>query len=121
LGGVDYVLGIQWLQTLGTYYANHQKQFIKFKWKGRRYKLFKFQPPPTQIISSQLTERLIRNGAPTYVAQCHQIDILASKVVHSQHPNIEALIQNYDKVSEDLPMKLPPERKIEHIIEVKPD
>ena len=35
LGGVDVVLGIQWSQTLGTYSANHQKQFIKFKWEGR--------------------------------------------------------------------------------------
>jgi len=47
LGGVDIVLGIQWLQTLGTYSANHQKQFIKFKWEGRRYKLYGLQPPPT--------------------------------------------------------------------------
>jgi hypothetical protein len=52
LGGVDIVLGVQWLQTLGTYSANHQKQFIKFKWGGRKYKLYGFQPPPTQIISS---------------------------------------------------------------------
>jgi hypothetical protein len=66
-------------------------------------------------------EKLIRKGALAYVAQCHQMEILASKVVHSQHPEIEALIQKYDKVFQDLPMKLPPERKIEHIIEVKPD
>ena len=31
LRGVDVILGIQWLQTLGTYSANHPKQFIKFK------------------------------------------------------------------------------------------
>ena len=34
LGGVDVVLGIQWLRTLGTYAANHQVKFIKFKWGG---------------------------------------------------------------------------------------
>lgn len=26
---------------------------IKFKWEGRKYKLFGFQPQPTQIVSSQ--------------------------------------------------------------------
>ena len=71
LGGLDVILGIQWLQMLGTYSANHQKQFIKFKWEGRQYKLYGFHPPPTQIISSQKMEKLIRKGAPTYVAQCH--------------------------------------------------
>ena len=35
LGGVDAVLGIQWLQTLGTYSANHQEHFIRFKWKEK--------------------------------------------------------------------------------------
>ena len=32
LEGVDIILGVQWLQTLGTYSINHQKHFIKFKW-----------------------------------------------------------------------------------------
>jgi hypothetical protein len=31
LGGVDVVLGVQWLQTLGTYLVNHQENFIQFK------------------------------------------------------------------------------------------
>ena len=39
LGGVDIVLWIQWLQTLGTYSADHQEHFIKFKWLGKKYKL----------------------------------------------------------------------------------
>jgi len=52
-GGVDDVLGVQWLQTLGTYSPNHQKQFIKWKMGGRKYKLFEFQSPSTQIIFAQ--------------------------------------------------------------------
>ena len=35
LGGVDVVLGVQWLQTLGTCSANHQKHFMKFKCQGK--------------------------------------------------------------------------------------
>jgi hypothetical protein len=49
LGGVDIVLGFQWLQTLGTYLENHQKQFIKFKWEGRKYELYGFHPPPPKL------------------------------------------------------------------------
>jgi hypothetical protein len=121
LGGVDIVLGIQWLQMLGTCSTNHQKQFIKFKWEGIQYKLYRFQPPPTQIISSQQMEKLIRKGAPSYVAHCHQMELLTTKIVKSQDPEIQALIQKHDKVFQDLPMKMPPNRNIEHIIEVKPD
>ena len=50
LGGVDIILGVQWLQTLGTYSANHQKHFIKFKWQGKNYKPHGFQPPDTQVV-----------------------------------------------------------------------
>jgi hypothetical protein len=49
------------------------------------------------------------------------MEILAAEMVKSQHPDIQALIQTYDKVFQDLSIKLPPERNIEHIIEVKPD
>jgi predicted aspartyl protease len=35
LGGVYVVLGVQWLQTLGTYSVNHQEHFIQFKWQGK--------------------------------------------------------------------------------------
>ena len=58
LSGVDIVLGVQWLQTLRTYSANHQKHFIKFKWQGKNYKLHGFQPPDTQVVSSQQMEKL---------------------------------------------------------------
>ena len=71
---MDIVLGVQWLQTLGTYSANHQKHFIKFKWKGKNYKLYGLQPPGTQIVSSQQMEKLIRKGASAYVIQCHQME-----------------------------------------------
>ena len=59
LGGVDIVLGVQWLQTLGTNSVNHQKHFIKFKWQGQEYKLYGFQIPETQVVSSQHMEKHI--------------------------------------------------------------
>jgi hypothetical protein len=59
LAGVDVILGFQWLQTLGTYSFNHQEHFIKFKWKGKSYKLYGFQPPQTHVVPSQQMEKMI--------------------------------------------------------------
>lgn len=120
LGGVDVVLGVQWLRTLGTYSANHIKHFIKFKWDGQKYQFFSFQAPPTQVISAQQMKKLIRKGALAFVAQCQNLELLSIEGTH-QTSEISSLIQRYEKVFQDLPMKLPPERKIEHIIEVKTD
>jgi hypothetical protein len=120
LGGVDVVLGVQWLQTLGTYSVNHQKHFIKFKWQGKRYKLYGFQPPQTQVVSSQQMEKMIQKGATAYFIQCHQMEIQESEQDNSRAPEIQELIQKHKKVFQDLPMELPPQRRIEHVIEVKP-
>jgi hypothetical protein len=49
LGGVDMVLGVQWLQTLGTYSVNHQEHFIKFKWQGKTYNYMGFNPPKHKL------------------------------------------------------------------------
>ena len=69
LGGIDVVLGVQWLQTLGTYSVNHQKHLIQFKWKGKSYKLDNFQPTQTHVFSSQQIQKIIRKGENTYFIQ----------------------------------------------------
>lgn len=65
-------------------------------------------------------KKLIREGGPIFVAQCQQLELFSMEGVHQQF-EVSFLIQKYEKDFEYLPMKLPPERKIEHIIEVKPD
>lgn len=45
--------------------------------------------------------------------------MLTSNLVNRESPEVQELIQNHEKVSEDLPMKMPPKREIEHTIEVK--
>ena len=64
LGGVDVLLEIQWFQTLGTYSANHQEHLIQFNWLEKEYKLYGFQTPQTQLVTSHQMERLIQKGAP---------------------------------------------------------
>lgn len=37
MGGVDVVLGVQWLQSLGTMDFNFQELFMNFSWKGKEF------------------------------------------------------------------------------------
>jgi hypothetical protein len=46
IGGVDVVLGAQWLSTIGTVGLNLQKQFLEFFENGRKYKFNEIKSPP---------------------------------------------------------------------------
>jgi hypothetical protein len=71
-------------------------------------------------VSSQQIEKMIRKGANAYFIQCHNIEIQESEQDDSRTSNIQDLIQKHKKVFQDLLMELPPQRRVEHIIEVKP-
>ena len=63
--------------------------------------------------------KMIRKGAPTYLVQCHQLEMLTSNLVNEEALEVQELIQKHEKVFQDLSMKMPPKREIEHTIEVK--
>jgi hypothetical protein len=39
IGGVDIVMGIQWLRTLGTMSTNYKDLFMRFELAGIKYEL----------------------------------------------------------------------------------
>jgi hypothetical protein len=53
MGGVDVVLGMQWLQSLGTLAFNFQELFIKFSLEGKEIELRGITGKPGKVISSQ--------------------------------------------------------------------
>eukprot|EP00253_Pinus_taeda_P033703 PITA_33703 len=52
MGGVDVVLGVQWLQSLGTIAFNFQELFINFSTEGKEVELRGIAGKPGKIISS---------------------------------------------------------------------
>jgi hypothetical protein len=51
MGGVDVVLGIQWLQSLGTMDFNFQELFMKFSLEGKEIELRGIVGKPSKVIS----------------------------------------------------------------------
>jgi len=65
-------------------------------------------------------EKIFKKGASAYLFQFHQIEVQYSKQGDSRWSKIQEFIQRHKKVFQDLPMELPLEKRIEHIIEVNP-
>ena len=60
MGGVDVVLGVQWLQSLGTIAFNFQELFMKFSVEGKEVELRGISGKPGKIISSNGMEKLLK-------------------------------------------------------------
>jgi len=45
--------------------------------------------------------------------------MLSAKVISKVSPKVQELIQKHEKVFQDLPMKMPPNKEIKHTIEIK--
>ena len=60
MGGVDVVLGVQWLQSLGTVAFNYQDIFLNFFTEGKEIELRGITGNPGKIISSNVKTKLMK-------------------------------------------------------------
>ena len=51
MGGANFVLGVQWLQFLGTIDFNFQEIFLKVFWEGKAIELRGIRRKPRKIIN----------------------------------------------------------------------
>jgi len=74
VGGVDMVLGVQWLKTLRNITMNLKEHFMRFKLNGIQYQLNKFVPPPSQVISSHRIKKLIEKRSNGLITRCYALE-----------------------------------------------
>lgn len=60
MGGVDVVLGVQWLQSLGTVVFNFQELFMKFSLDRKEFELRGIKRKPSKVISSNGMTKLLK-------------------------------------------------------------
>jgi hypothetical protein len=118
MGGVDVVLGIQWLQSLGTISFNFQELFIKFSLEGKEIELRGIIGKPNNVISSNGITKLLKKGHQGVIAQLFSLDVQTSKT--SIPLDIQWIIDNHSKVFEDIPKGLPPTRNHDYEIHLIP-
>jgi hypothetical protein len=118
MGGVDVVLGIQWLQSLGTVDFNFQEHFMKFSLEGKEIELRGITGKPGKVISSNSMTKLLKKGHQGVIAQLCSLDVKTSKPSIPQY--LEGIIDKHSKVFEDIPKGLPPTRNHDHEIHLIP-
>ena len=95
-----------------TYSANHQEHFIEFHVFEKTHKLYGFQPPLTQLVSSHQMEKLHWKDTPMYIPQCQEMEILTSEGDMDKQLETQELIRKHHKVFQELPMALPTTDKL---------
>jgi transposase InsO family protein len=118
MGGADVVLGIQWLQSLGTVAFNFQELFMKFSLEGKEIELRGITGKPGKVISSNGMTKLLKKGHQGIIAQLCSLDVQTSKPSIPQ--DLQRIIDKHSKVFEDIPKGLPPTRNHDHEIHLIP-
>jgi hypothetical protein len=114
MGGVDVVLGIQWLQSLGTVAFNFQELFMKFSLEGKEIEIRGITGKPSKVIISNGMKKLLKKGHQGVIAQLCSLDVQTSKPSIPQ--DLQRIIDKHSKVFEDIPKGLPPTQNHDHEI-----
>ena len=83
MGGVDVVLGVQWLQSLGVIAFNFQELFMKLLWEGKEFELRGIKGKPCKIINSHSITKLLNKKQRGVIAQLCSLDVQISKLTIS--------------------------------------
>ena len=69
MGGVDVVLGVQWLQFLGMMSFDFQELFMKFFGEGKEFELKGIEGTTCKIINSHSMTKLLNKQQRGVVSQ----------------------------------------------------
>lgn len=106
LTGLDLVFGVQWLEKLGAVVCDWSQMTMEFKWDGWLQQLHSVDAPPIQIASVEEVTKETHRKTSTF-----SICVLV-------HPKIHTLLNSYQNLFKE-PNQLPPNRKINHHINLK--
>jgi hypothetical protein len=114
MGGVDVVLGVQWLQSLRTLAFNFQELFMKFSLEGKKIELRGITRKPNKVIRSNGMTKLLKKGHKGVIVQLCSLDVQTTKPSIPLY--LQGIIDKRSKVFEDIPKGLPPTQNHDHAI-----
>ncbi|WKA00247.1 hypothetical protein VitviT2T_018626 [Vitis vinifera] len=115
LNGLDMVLGIQWLETLGSVVCDWKKRTMDFIWEQQPKKLQGIEIPPIQDTTLQGFTKDFRQRQAVFALY---VQLEGQQNNEELSSDMQALLEEYSDVFA-APTKLPPTREIDHKIPLK--
>lgn len=114
LAGLNIVLGVKWLETLGPTICDWKAQSIQIMWEGQTHLLQGVQAATIHAIGPQEIIKEARQGHLLYALCLSDTETQIPQVAD----DLKALIHDFDDLFQ-APTGLPPHCKIEHTITLK--
>jgi hypothetical protein len=114
MGGVDVILEVQWLQSLGTMAFNFQELFMKFSLEGKEFELRGIKRKPDKVVSSNGMKKLYKKGHEGVIVELCSLDVQTSNPYIPL--DLQGIIDIYSKVFKEIPISIPPTRYHDHDI-----
>jgi hypothetical protein len=118
MGVSDVVLGIQWLQSLGTMAFSFQELFRKFSLEGKEIELRSIKGKLGKVISSIGMTKFLKKGNQGVITQLCSLNCQTSDPYIPLY--LQGIIDKHSKVFEDIPKGLPPTQNHDHGIQLIP-
>jgi hypothetical protein len=118
MGGVDVILRIQWLQSLGTLAFNFQELFMKFALERKEVELRGITGKPNKVIISNSMTKLLKKKHSGVIVQLCSLDAQTYKP--SIPLDIQGIIDKHSKVFEYIPIGFPTTHDHDHVIHLIP-
>ncbi|KAL4379488.1 hypothetical protein GQ457_02G040490 [Hibiscus cannabinus] len=115
LSGLDLVLGIHWLEQLGTVVCNWKQLTMEFQWNNETHKLQGLHTTTIQPATMKVITKEARHGGSMFaIALQSTIDLNASPI----NPEMRNLLDQFEDIFHE-PSQLPPRRDIAHHINLQ--
>ncbi|KAH9670785.1 hypothetical protein KPL70_017109 [Citrus sinensis] len=113
--GLDMVMGVQWLEMLGSVVCNWKQLTMDFTWENKSCRLQGIGPQSIQTASLTEITKELRQGQFGF-AICFHVNVEDS--LNTTTLDMQDLLKEYNTLFQE-PTKLPPRRDIDHNITLK--
>lgn len=98
LEGIDVVLGIQWLESLGQVTTDYGAGTMEFSWEDGRVVLKAGASEPIREVNIDTVERIVRQGGSCYGVKIEKAGLGVEGKIDSYHPEIKQVQMRFSNV-----------------------